>query len=435
MTLSPFYYAYKCLDSVFRGGAYSGIELNKYLENAKESDRPLISKLVYGVLDRNVELEYVISLYAKSVKPAVMSVLKIGTYAVLHLNIPDYAVVSETVKLTRDIGKPALAGFVNAVLRNIVKDKQSGGIKMPEDRREYLSVKCSFPLWAVDKLISDLGEEEAEAFMTTESSAPFSNVRVNTDKISVEDFGKLLDGKKIEYKKTLFPDALSVKGRLKGIDESLFTFQSLGSMLTVRAMKAKPTDEVLDLCAAPGGKSVYAKQLYKCRRVVACDIHPHRVDLIRSYAGRMNVDIETAINDATVVNPEWKDGFDIVTCDAPCSGFGVFFDKPDVKLNKTEKNVGELASLQLNILKTAALYVKPEGKLIYSTCTVFNEENTDVINKFLRGNGEFSLERARIPAEFGDSPVNEDGTVSFLPERDGVEGFFIAVMRRKNVKP
>lgn len=432
MTLTSFYYAYKCLDSIYRKGAYSGIELNRYLNNAPKEDRALISKLVYGVLDRDIELEYVISLYAKSVKPALKPVLKIGIYALLHLNMPDYAVVSESVGLTRDIGKSATSGFVNAVLRGVARDKDAKSFKMPENEDEYLSVSCSFPLWAVRKLVGQLGREEAEAFMRSESQAPYTHVRINTGKISTEGFIKLLEKNGIEFGKSLLPDALLIKGPgFRKLDETLYTVQSLGSMLTVRAIKAEKTDEILDLCAAPGGKSVYAKQLYGCRKVVACDIHPHRVDLIGSYASRMGADIVTEVNDATVFRPEWNEAFDVVLCDAPCSGFGVFFDKPDVKLNKTENTVRELSALQLKILGTASAYVKKGGKLVYSTCTVFREENTDVVNAFLAEHKEFSVEKTPVPASLGNSPYNADGTVSFLPERDGVEGFFVAVLRKE----
>lgn len=431
MTLTPFYYAYKCLDSIYRKGAYSGIELNRYLNNASVNDRPLISKLVYGVLDRDIELEYIIGLFTQKVKPAIMPVLKIGVYALFYLDIPDYAVVSETVKLTKDIGKSALSGYVNAVLRNIEKCGKEG-VKYPEDREEYLSVTYSFPRWAVRRLIEQLGEDEAEGFMSSESQAPFTHIRVNIGKITPKDFETKYLKDKVTYKKSLLEDAFWVKGQeLRKIDASLFTAQSLGSMLTVRAFEAQEGSEVLDLCAAPGGKSIYTKQLYGCKRVVACDVYRHRVDLIRSYSSRMGVDVEAAVNDATAVKEQWKDSFDVVLCDVPCSGFGVFYDKPDIKLNRTENTISELTQIQKSILNNAALYVKQGGRLVYSTCTVFREENTDIIGEFLSSHEDFVLKKTPIPKELGIAPyVLDDKAVSFLPHRDGVEGFFIAVMER-----
>ena len=183
----------------------------------------------------------------------------------------------------------------------------------------------------------------------------------------------------------------------------------------------------MDLCAAPGGKAVYAATLIGAD-VTACDIHPHRVELIKSYAKSAGVKINAIQNDATVFKPSFESAFDCVICDVPCSGVGVIKNKPDVMLNRKEEDLRSLAELQYKIISTAARYVKPSGTLCYSTCTVFKEENEDVANRFLSENPDFE----NLSAGCEKAQACTDGYVRLYPQTHGCDGFFVAKFRRKS---
>ncbi|HPG92537.1 MAG TPA: 16S rRNA (cytosine(967)-C(5))-methyltransferase RsmB [Clostridia bacterium] len=414
--------SYKCLDNIFRKGAYSSIELNETLLDSAEKDRPLITKIVYGVLDKNITLEYEIKLYAQKIKPAVLPILKIGLYALRYLSIPQFAVINECVELTKNIGKKELSGFTNAILRNLSQKKE---FPLPENIDEKLSVKYSFPLWAVKKLIAEKGEEFTQNFLAYEPPR-LTHIRINLNAVSVKDFCELLDNQKINYKKSIFDDALFVEGMPK-INKKFFTPMSVGSMAVVKALDAQGECDVLDVCAAPGGKSVFMAQSDKSATVTACDIYPHRVELIKSYAKRMGVkNIEAVICDSAEFNPDFENKFDYVLCDAPCSGMGVFYDKPDIKFFRQEKDIAELSALQKKILLNAAAYVKKGGFLVYSTCTIFDEENAQNADFLLKHNHEFEFLSYNLP-KFGQ--IN--GEKQFFPHIDGVEGYYIAKFTKK----
>lgn len=429
MKLTPLYFAYKCLDNIYRIGAYSGIELNKYINNAAPNDKAVISKLVYGVLDKDIELSYIIKRFTVKVKPSVMPVLKLGVYEIKYMDLPDYATVNECVKLAGDIGKKELKGFINATLRKIANAISSNEITLPENEYERLSVRYSFPLWAVERLIQDRGRNVAEDFMAFEPNHDFTNIRINTKLLNCEKAEKLFEQQHIEFKKTCLNGVYSVRtDKLLKIGKKLYTIMSLGSMLVCEAVEAENGDKVLDVCAAPGGKSVYLSQT-KGAEVTACELHEHRAELIRSYAERMSENINILVKDATVQESKFIETFDKVLCDVPCSGFGVVFSKPDIKLNRKNDSIKELAKLQLAILKNSSTYVKVGGKIVYSTCTVFKEENECVVEKFLKENKDFVQEKAYIPKPF-DIMLKENGQALLLPMQGLNEGFFISVMKR-----
>jgi len=414
--------SYKCLDNIFRKGAFSGIELNQTLLDSAEKDRPLITKIVYGVLDKNILLEYEIKIYANKIKPAVMPILKIGLYALRYLSIPQFAVINECVEITKSIGKKELAGFVNATLRNLSLNKE---FPLPENDEEKLSVRYSFPLWGVKKLIAQNGLEFTEKFLAYEPPR-FTHIRINLNAVSAKDFCRLLDAQNIKYHKSIFDDALFVDGMPK-TNKKYFTPMSVGSMVVVKALEAQGECEILDICAAPGGKSVYMAQSDKSAVVTACDIYPHRVELIKSYAKRMSAkNVQAMVCDGAEFNPDFENKFDYVLCDAPCSGMGVFYDKPDIKFFRQEKDIEELSALQKKILLNAAAYVKKGGFLVYSTCTVFDEENAQNAEFLLKHNHEFEFSNFDLP-KFGQI----SGEKQFYPHIDGVEGYYIAKLIKK----
>ncbi|MCM1042941.1 MAG: 16S rRNA (cytosine(967)-C(5))-methyltransferase RsmB [Corallococcus sp.] len=412
----------ECLKSVYIGGAFSTVELNKQLEFSKPSDRALITKIVYGVLDCDIELDYILSLFIKKAKAEVKIYLKIGVYCLKYLSIPRYAVVNDVAELSKQSGDMRTVGFVNATLKRIADKLDDGDIAYPEDKTEYLSVKYSYPMWALKKLIKDYGTEVAAQIVKYKEEQS-DTVRVNTDMISVAEFENKLRYCGANYTKTILPDAFKIKGKLP-IDQQLYTNQSLSSMLVARALNV--CGSVLDCCAAPGGKSVYIKQL-GASAVTACDIHIHRVKLIESYARRMNVDVNAICCDSTVFNQSFQSQFDGVLCDVPCSGFGVLDSRPDIKLFRQNKDISDLMKLQYAILDNCSRYVKSGGILLYSTCTVFKNENEQIVNKFLKEHDNFEFAPINLPIQ---SNANGRGMYQFLPYVDGVQGFFCARLKR-----
>lgn len=412
--------AVKLLVKVY-GGAYSSIELNRELrEIPDERDRAYVSRLFYGVLDKSVQLDYILSkLTKKRPKPVVCIVIKTGIYMLRYMDEPSYAVVNTQTEIIKKLGKRELAGFVNAVLR------ASETVKLPiqaKDKAFELSVNYSVPEWIAKKLVEEYGYDFARDFLSSKLTDK-THVRVNEKEISKQSFKSLLPSAEES------PCGFFVSyGELKKLNPSLYVVQSLASALAVEcyASGAECGLKMLDLCAAPGGKAVYFESL-TVADVTACDIHPHRVELIKSYAKNAGVKLKTIQNDATVFAPIFENAFDCVICDVPCSGVGVIKNKPDVMLNRKEEDVASLAELQYKIISTAGRYVKPGGTLCYSTCTVFKEENADVANKFLAENSEFE----KVTAGCEKAKADDDGYVRLYPQINGCDGFFVAKFRRK----
>lgn len=410
--------SYKLLSEIFKEGAYSSIALNKALGEEDEAD--LITRIVLGVLDRNVELDYIIAQKAdKNPKLAVRLMLKQGIYCLKYMNsLPDYAVINNIVELSKKVGKEGVSGFLNATLKSVAR----GEYKLPDekDKLNYLSVKYSKPMWMIKRLLSDYSEADTIRIISAEAY-PLVHIRLNNLKYEEKTFLQTVDLNKTEYKKS------SAGGYYVKMDDGIkrlfrmgmITYQSEASMLAVQAVKVKNRTNILDICSAPGGKSIYMAELNPSGTVTACDLHEHRVELIKSYANRMSVEnLETAVADATLYNKKFVNRFDAVLADAPCTGFGVVAKHPDILINKTEKDIADLAAVQATILNNSADYVKKGGIIVYSTCTVTKAENIDNINKFLETHKGFKLEKM-------DIPYKNDGTLQLLPN-GGLDGFFIA---------
>ncbi len=420
---NAFLKSFQTLRQVYEERAFSVIVLNKTLNNCTKRDRALITKIVYGVLDNDLRLEYIISRYVRKMpKGEALLFLKIGTYCLMELSIPIYTVVNDIAELSKLSGDRRTVGFVNATLKTIgiyAKDFD----EYPTDDLERLSVRYSYPMWALKKLIKDYGRQTAERIIsfTPDSRTTVRFVNSATPIQIQERFG-------VEAEATIFEDAFRIKGGLPN-DSAEMTMQSLSSMAISRicASLIPSNGNFLDCCAAPGGKSVYVKQLRPDTNVISCDIHAHRVELIEAYSRRMQVRLKTYCRDMTVYEPKWNSFFDTVLCDVPCSGFGVLDNRPDIKLFRQNKDISELMKLQLAILDNCSRYVKPGGSLIYSTCTVFYNENGQNIRKFLIDHSDFSAGRIllnQIPAADGKDQYQ------FLPYKDGMQGFFVAVLTR-----
>lgn len=412
---------YNLLCDVFIEGAYSSLQLNNALSLVKdEKDRAYITNLFYGVLEKNVQFDYMIRKLAdKKPKMSIELLIKMGLYRIRYMSIPSYAAVNEIVNLTKRIGKSGVSGFVNAVLRH------SDKVTFPEEDggEEYLSVVYSVPLWICEKLVSEYGYDFTKSFLACE----------NNRLIHIRNNGRLIDRPKFE--KMLSDGYISTEfgyyvrhNQLKTLDKCYYTVQSLSSMIAVNCYVQGIENKapvVLDLCGAPGGKSVYLEELIEGADIYCCDLHPHRVELIKKYVRRMKSNVKVILGDATVIFPEWVNKCDIVICDVPCSGLGVYKSKPDILFNKKPRDIETVQKVQKNILENARNYVKVGGVLCYSTCTILKEENENNISEFLKNNPQFELDK--IDSKYASG----DGMVHLFPqENDGIDGFFVARMRR-----
>ncbi len=415
--------SYECLTPIYKEHAFSNATLNKTLKTTPSDCKPLVTKIVYGVLDKNIKLDYIIKLFAPQTKPALFVLLKIGAFCILELSIPSAVVVNDCVNYAKKIGKAGVANFVNAVLRNIAKAKEENSFEYPTEPLKCASIQNSYPLWALNKLKDYYGEEEAIKISDGNDDTA-TCLRINTALISVDEFKNKLVAKGLKFKQTCLDDAIKVYGDVTSLTASgECTPMSLSSMLTVRALNVKPDSNVLDLCAAPGGKSVYIAGLQPSAKIVACDVYPHRLRLISSYAKRMHADnVTVEQNDATEVNPAFFNKFDYVLLDAPCSGFGVVSSRPEIKMFRTEKDVDKLVEIQQKMLEIAKNYLKVGGVLLYSTCTVFAEENALNVKNFLEHNDHFKLIPLDLPIKSDDGSLD----LQLLPHKHDTDGFYIA---------
>lgn len=416
--------AYNVLRSVFGSHAYSSIELDRVLDISPAVSRGKITALVYGVLEKSVQLDYVIDVLAKKkVKGNIEILLKMALYELRYGSEPAPAVVDRYVSFAKDRFS-GVQGFVNALLR------RSGEVVIDETRDDpySLSVRFSQPLWLVESLIGEFGKEKTLSILSTPSKHA-THIRRNAKAIGESEFENLIletaKNKEISRSKYGYYVTHSTMRQLK---PNLFTPQSLASMIAVQiyaeGFEGK-SPKVLDLCAAPGGKSIYLSELLPKADITACDLYYHRVQLIRSYSARMGVPLSVEVNDAAELKEDWIDAFDMVICDVPCSGSGLLISSPDILLFKNESDVSSLGFLQSAILSTAAHYVKVGGELEYSTCSIFAHENERVVRAFLAEHPEFETVETKLP--FGST---SDGMTRLFPDVDGCDGFFIAKLRR-----
>ena len=421
--------SFQCLSTVYVDKAFGNITLNNVLNKTDPQDKPLVTKIVYGVLDNDLWLNYCIKQFATSVDSSVLVLLKIGAYCITKLNLPSAVSVNDCVEVLKKQGKKGLSGFVNAVLRNIARTHQKNGFDLPSDTLKNISIKYSMPLWAVEKLANSYGKQVALDFCASQPNSQ-TTIRVNTQKSNLQSVTQLLDQKSIKWQPTILPDAIAVFGDTTAITEqTASTPMSLSAMLVARAVNPQDNEKILDCCAAPGGKSVYMANLCPTAQVTSCDMYPHKIKLIQGYAKKMGAtNLKAMINDATVINDEFVDAFDKVLLDAPCSGFGVLQSRPDVKVFRKKADVLELAKLQYQMLSVAKNYVKKGGLLVYSTCTVFEEENSLNVKQFLEQNPNFEIcqNLSQIKTAFSDKLG-----VQLMPYLHGIDGFYYAVLKRK----
>ena len=414
--LTLFYDCYRILTSVYSNGAFVKQAMNE--TPIEEKNRAHVTKICYGVLDKDISLEYEMSLLCdKRPKQAIRIALKIGMYSIKYLNTAVYAVTDNMVELIKKLGKGGTAGFVNSYLRRYSKLNY----ELPKDEIKALSVKYSYPEFAVKRLIAEYGKQRAEGIMSADEER--TAVRFNKG----IDGKAYLENNRWNYEQTPFENTFFVNGfkRNKDFDEGVYTFQSVGSVAICHAVGGG--ESLLDACSAPGGKAVNLAD--KFDKVTAFELHPHRVELINDYASRMKKTNVTAYQkDSSIYDESFAESFDTVLCDSPCSGYGVIKDNPDIKLRRTEEDIKNLNQIQYDILSVCSKYVKKGGSLYYSTCSVFKSENEDICGKFLKFNPDF--EEAEITSPLPYEKMKRG--IGFLPDTSFGAGFFICKFVRKN---
>lgn len=431
------------LTDVREKGAYASLALGERLRAAHLSpeDRRLATGLVYGTLENQLQIDYALDrlMDHPTREPVQRDILRMGAYQILFLDrVPDSAAVDEAVKLTRAMGMEAACGFINAVLRNLSRGKDE--IAWPDreaDPVAYLSVMGSMPRWLVDKLVAAYGPEEAgRVILYREEEHPVC-VRPNFTRLSDAEFEALLQEKGWRAERGLAPHAWLIYGAGDLAADAdyragRFSIQGQSSMLAAEALEARPGMKVLDACAAPGGKSAYlCEQMQLTGRVYAWELHEKRAQLLEGVRRRLGLDnLRISVRDALDFRPDLEGALDGVLLDAPCAGLGVLSQKPDIKLRLKEEDIPAIVDTQGRLIDTVCRYVRPGGALVYSTCSLLPEENADRVRAFLQAHPNFTLEP--LPTSFPEELRARQTPcgLQLLGCRDGVEGFFIARMRR-----
>lgn len=440
--------ALKILYDINEKGAYSNIAVNKHLEEGELSniDRAFITELVYGTVKWKLSIDWAIeqfsSIKIKKISPWILNILRLGIYQLIYVDkVPVSAACNESVNLSKKYGHAASSGYVNAVLRNAARNIQN--IKYPDkdhDMIKYLSVKYSHPEWMIRNWVERYGREFTEGLLAANNEIPDFSIRTNTLKVTREELKRelqqagleLFDGKYMD--EAIIISNPSSIAKLEAFKKGYFQVQDESSMLVGRVLDPQPGELVADVCSAPGGKATHIAQLMGNKgTVIARDIHPHKIRLIEEAAQRLGLDIIKAeLFDASSLDEALVEKADRVLVDAPCSGLGIIRRKPDIKWARNPEDRKEITELQMKILSAASKYVRPGGTLVYSTCTIEQEENQEIVSRFLKEETSFYSEDINrfLPQELR-SGTAVDGYIQLYPNLHRIDGFFMAKLRKR----
>ncbi|MBK07799.1 MAG: hypothetical protein CL920_21680 [Deltaproteobacteria bacterium] len=417
----------------------------------KKEDIGLITQLIYGVLRHLYELDNLLEQTARkglrSLDPSILAPLRIAIFEMLYLDrIPERASVSEAVKIVKKQKGPKVANLVNAILRRIQREKESlcqhENIKDPLKR---LQVQTSHPHWLIKRYIKQMGEERAHKRLLINNQQPPLTLRVQSAWGSVQDLQALLNKKDIESQPTVFsPDGLRVSSSLsigKWLKKypKAFIVQDEAAQLLAHWLAPQEGEHILDICAAPGGKTTHIASLAPAAHVTALDLHPHRIELIRQNCERLGLhNVKLQVHDATMPLPphvqtkaeDHNTLYNKILLDAPCSGLGVLRRHPEIRYNRNKEQIKELASLQRRLLDNAAAHLKDDGVLLYSVCTDTKDETTDIIESFLERHPHFVVEPG-TQQERWPSLFDAHGYLWTTPEDHDMDAFFAVRLRNK----
>ena len=421
-----------------KDGAWSNGVLKEYIRRDRldRRDAALAARLCYGVQQNRERLDFYLKQLLtgrlKDLQPIVRDILHLGLYQLYMMDkIPQSAAVNESVSLTKKYcrNQRNASGLVNGVLRNAVRSKEN--LKQPTS----LADRYSHPQELIDLLGAYVGKDRLEPMLSANNDIPDTVIQVNTLRTTTEELSQVLEQEGVGVRKhPWLSNSLVISGTgdlelLDSFRNGLFYVQDAAAKLSVLCAGISKPMDVLDCCAAPGGKSFAAAMAMQGQgSVTSCDVHPHKTELIQNGADRLGLSvIQARLQDATVDNPQWHQKFDLVIADVPCSGYGIIRKKPDIRY-KDPDTMKQLPTLQLEILRKQAEYVRPGGTLMYSTCTLVWAENEGVVEKFLQSNPDFSIELLPLEAPF---PANTTGMLTLVPGEYDTDGFFICRLRRK----
>lgn len=420
--------SYLALVDVESKKAYSNLAINHQVIVNKPNSPGFVRELVYGVLENKITLDYYIDMLVndgiKSLKTAELTIMRMGIYQIGYMDsVPEYAAVNESVVLAKKYCR-GKSGLINGVLREYLNKKIQ--LRLPdrgEDEINYLSVKYSYAPWIIEMWLEHYSTNFVEKLLEAGNETPPMTIRLNWLRVMKKDLIKKLESRGYEVENgVLCQNAINVKGS-KLLDSDMyklgmFTPQDESSMLVAEKLDPKHGDIVMDVCAAPGGKTTaIAERMNNTGKIIASDIYRRKLDLIDKEAERLGIkNIETRSWDATRVDSSMIEKADRVLVDAPCSGLGVVRRKPEIKYKERTMDMDLLPKKQLAILSASSAYVKPGGTLVYSTCTINPKENEKVVEAFLKKNTSFKKEERML----------------LLPSVNGTDGFFICVMKKDN---
>ena len=414
-------------------GAYSNIVLNDAFREffLSPKEKAFMTEIFYGVIRNKKFLDYIIERYTKDIrKEWIRNLLRISIYQITFMNSDDKGVVWEATELAKKYSI-AISKFINGTLRNYLRNKDSE-LKRLDDEKNY-EVLYSIPRWFYDTLEKQYGNDNLKQAITSLKKIPYLSVRVNKLKYSEEEFEEFLKEKDIQIIKKVDTVYYVNSGLIINSEEfktGKIIAQDASSYLAAKNLGAMPNELVLDICAAPGGKTaVLAEEMKNSGEVIAIDVHQHKIKLIDTNMKKLGIDIVKAIvMDARNVNKQGRK-FDKILVDVPCSGYGVIRKKPEILYSKNRENIEELAKLQLEILNSAADILKDGGELIYSTCTITDEENTNNIKKFLEERKEFKVEKLYIPENVSGDYDNLGGFCINYKE-EIMDNFYIIKLKK-----
>ena len=417
------------------GESFSHIAINAALDKYSyimASDKAFIVRLIHGTIEYIVQEDYIINRFSKTktdkLKPVIKNILRMSIYQILYMDrVPDSAACDEAVKLTIKRGLRGLSGYVNGVLRSICRSKDSISF-------DTISLRYSMPEWITKLFVDDYGEDKAKDILASFLNPRPLCVRINKSKITPDEAIKLIEKECKSVKRAEgFDDILFINGiesirELLAFKEGYITVQDISASFVCRCAGISKNDKILDICAAPGGKSLHALDILDGSGfVTACDISKDKCELIKDNIARCHFDnARVLVADATTFNEEFNESFDIVIADVPCSGLGVIGSKPDIKYRLTKESLDELIQLQRGIICQAVNYVKTGGRLIYSTCTLNKGENESERAYILENFNYKPFDISSFIPDIYKTGTEADGYTTLLPQKANGDGFFVS---------
>ncbi|MBQ3049263.1 MAG: 16S rRNA (cytosine(967)-C(5))-methyltransferase RsmB [Oscillospiraceae bacterium] len=425
--------AVKAIIRVDNDGGYSNIVVEKLLRSSGLDSRDIAfaSAIVYGTLEHLVTIDYMLEFCSgrkiSQMQPEVAGILRTAACQLMYMSsVPESAAVNEAVELTRKMKAAKASGFVNAVLRSLIRQGKKADLNGLSGVKR-LSVEYSCSKDAVRIYLSALGDAATKEFLEDSLGKPPVYARVNTLKNTTEEFLEYCESRGVTaVPHSIVPNCVELReGFTASNYEGRMHIQDVSSQICAITVDAKPGMKVLDVCGAPGGKAfTIAETMENNGSLISCDLHANRLSLIRSGAEKLGITcIEAMQNDASKPNDKFE-SYDRILCDVPCSGLGVIRRKPEIKYKNLD-SLEELYNIQYKILETSSKYLKKDGLLVYSTCTLNKKENGEIVERFLAENPDFEPHNGVL---IGGEPRS---SATFLPKDMGGDGFFIAVFRRK----